>query len=68
MEKSYKWAFLVYPDSAPTDWQQILKDTQIKIAISPLHEPSEGKGEEKQHWHVICDFEGQKTQKQVTKM
>ena len=68
MEKAYKWAFLVYPDSAPYEWKKILKETQIKIAISPLHQPSEGKGEDKIHYHVICDFEGQKTQSQVNKL
>ena len=68
MEKGYKWYFLVYPESAPKEWKQILKDTQIKIAISPLHQPSNGKGEDKQHWHIICDFEGQKTQSQVNKI
>ena len=68
MEKAYKWAFLVYPESAPENWKQILKDTQTRIAISPLHQPSDGKGEDKIHYHVICDFEGQKTNNQVDKI
>ena len=66
MEKGYKWYFLVYPDSAPDNWQEILKDTQIKMAISPLHQPSKGKGENKPHYHIILDFDGQKTEKQAT--
>lgn len=43
-------AFLVYPDSAPEDWKQILKDSHGSFAISPLHEPGDG---EKPHYHVI---------------
>lgn len=63
-----KWCFLVYPDSAPDNWMQLLDNTHIPCAISPLHKPdNEGEDEEKkQHWHVILDFgQGKKSQKQI---
>lgn len=67
-EKAYKWTFLVYPDSAPEDWKNILENYCIQTAISPLHEPEE-KGKEgetkKQHWHIILNLDGQKTYKQI---
>ena len=64
-----KWCFLIYPDSAPKDWKNILDNTHIPCAISPLHQPDPG-GEEgekkKEHWHIILDFgQGKKSQKQI---
>lgn len=47
-------AFLVYPESAPQDWKQRLKDSHGSYAISPLHEPAE----EKPHYHVIYKHSG----------
>lgn len=36
--KSRNFTFLVYPDSAPEDWQSRLRDMGIPMAISPLHD------------------------------
>lgn len=41
--------FLVYPDSAPSDWWQQLKDSHGSFARSPLHTPED----EKPHYHVV---------------
>lgn len=49
-----KWkyfTFLVYPESAPTDWKEQLKRTRGCYAISPLHEPDDEQS--KPHYHVI---------------
>ena len=51
---SEKWRyfqFLVYPDSAPENWLQILNDTLGMYAVSPRHEPDDG--DSKRHFHVI---------------
>lgn len=32
------WEFIIYPESLPSDWKDILKDTGLPIAISPLHD------------------------------
>lgn len=36
--KKRNWAFLVYPESAPENWLQILQATGLQCAISPLHD------------------------------
>ena len=69
--RTKQWTFIVYPDSAPKDWEKILRSQLIPCLISPLHSPeSDGTEEElKQHWHVFLDYDGQKTieqAKQVT--
>lgn len=37
IKKRY-WRFEVYPESAPEDWLEYLKQTCIEFAISPLHD------------------------------
>lgn len=50
-EKYRYFAFIVYPESAPADWQQQLEDSHGEYAISPLHTPD---GEDaKPHHHVL---------------
>lgn len=69
-ERSSKWAFIVYPDSAPSDWLKILKLSFVSFAVSPLHSPdsSGSEAELKQHWHVLLDFDSLKSQEQVEKI
>lgn len=42
-------AFEVYPESAPPDWWERLKESHGSYARSPLHTPEDGKP----HYHVI---------------
>ena len=49
------WATIVYPESAPDEWQEILEDEHIPAYISPMHTDSK-----KDHYHVVIVFEGQK--------
>lgn len=62
-EKNRNWTFLVYPDSAPENWQSILQDTGLPYAISPLHNKDlNPTGEQKKpHYHVIVCFPGPTT-------
>ena len=66
--RTRKWTFVVYPDSAPTDWEEILTNKfHLKWARSPLHD-SDLNGddtEKKAHWHVYLSFDGVKSFKQV---
>lgn len=66
-ERSSKWAFIVYPDSAPQDWLSILKLSFVRSAVSPLHSPDPaGSGEErKKHFHVLLDYDSLKSYEQV---
>jgi hypothetical protein len=56
--KKRNWAFVVYPESAPSNWQEILQQKGLQCAISPLHDkdidPDEK--EKKPHWHVIAVY------------
>lgn len=49
------WVFVVYPDSAPADWQENLAK-QVEFVVSPLHDKDlTAAGEPKKaHYHVLC--------------
>lgn len=52
--KARYFMFLVYPESAPKDWQKSLERSMGMYAISPLHEPDASDTEQaKPHYHVI---------------
>lgn len=36
--KARHFTFLIYPDSAPENWQKMLQEIDLPIAISPLHD------------------------------
>lgn len=57
------WTAAVYPDSAPENWQEILREQLIECLISPLHDKDiEPTGEEKKaHWHVVISFKNPTT-------
>lgn len=50
-QKFRYFTFLVYPESAPENWIEILKRSHLQFAISPLHQPDEEVS--KPHYHVI---------------
>ena len=61
------FATVVYPDSAPEGWQEILSEQFVPTFISPLHDMDKNPtGEDKKpHWHVMVMFEGKKSLEQV---
>lgn len=61
--KSRYWACVVYPDSAPEDWRDVLKISGLRCAISPLHDKDiNPTGEPKKpHWHVLLCWDGPTT-------
>lgn len=65
--RTRNYVTIVYPESAPSDWQQKLAETCIPALISPLHEHDfNPDGEPKKaHYHVILMFAGVKTIDQV---
>ena len=66
-ERGRNWCTLVYPESAPKDWLNILKDLHIPAIISPLHDLDklEDGSRKKAHYHVLVMFEGNKSFKQM---
>lgn len=66
--KSRNWTFLVYPESAPADWLERLKQRGMVGAISPLHDKDQledGSGPKKAHYHVMLVYPGPQTYKAV---
>jgi hypothetical protein len=66
MKKRY-WAFVLYPESAPENWKEILQQTGLSICVSPLHDKDiNPTGEPKKaHYHIILCYSGPTTFKCV---
>lgn len=72
LEKRYRnWGAVVYPESAPEGWQDILKSLKIDGFISPLHDkdvnPTTG-APKKAHYHVLLMFPTMKTFSQASEV
>ena len=65
--KTRYWTFVLYPDSAPDNWLDYLKDTHLPIAISPIHNKDINPDNtlKKPHYHVIVAFDGPTTYKNI---
>lgn len=66
--RTRNWSFILYPESAPENWIDLLKMEMVPFAVSPLHDmdSNEGTGElKKAHFHVLICFEGKKSYEQV---
>lgn len=61
--KKRHWVYIVYPESAPEDWIEVLKDTLVPFAVSPLHDQDVDivGNLKKPHWHLIVSFDGPTT-------
>lgn len=58
--KKRNWAFVLYPESAPSNWREELQKTGLSIAISPLHDKDKDPTGEikKSHYHIILCYSG----------
>lgn len=65
--RTRNFATVVYPESAPEDWKEILFSHCVPAFISPLHDKDVNPtGEPKKpHYHVMLMFEGKKSVAQV---
>jgi Plasmid replication protein len=68
--RTRNFATVVYPESAPENWQDILARHCVPAFISPLHDKDiNPTGEPKKpHYHVVLMFEGKKSISQVTEI
>lgn len=66
-DRARTWAAVIYPDSAPENWKELLDDQHIAWACSPLHEfDTNPTGEvKKAHWHIVLSFDGKKSYDQI---
>lgn len=58
--KTRNWATVVYPESAPDDWREILVSIHVPSLVSPLHDKDENPNGEpkKPHFHVLLMYDG----------
>lgn len=65
--RTRNYATVVYPDSAPDEWQEILSQQFVPAFISPLHDKDTNPTGEvkKPHYHVIIMFDSTKTKEQA---
>lgn len=65
--RTRNFACVVYPESAPADWIELLQQEFIPCFISPLHDLDiNPTGEAKKpHYHVMLMFDGVKTNEQA---
>lgn len=68
--RTRNFAFIMYPESCPENWKDILTETHVPIFVSPLHDSDKNPTEEvkKAHYHVIVMFEGVKTEEQCQEL
>lgn len=66
--RTRNYACVVYPDSAPNDWLNIISESKIPVFISPLHDKDVNPtGEAKKpHHHVMAMFDSVKTKEQAS--
>jgi hypothetical protein len=67
--KKRNWAFVLYPESAPENWMDILKQSGLQCAVSPLHDKdiNPDEHEKKAHFHIILVYGGPTTYSNVQK-
>lgn len=65
--RTRNYASIVYPESAPGNWKEILSGHFIPAFVSPLHgNDVNPTGEPKKpHYHVILMFDGKKSKEQA---
>lgn len=61
------WTFIVYPESAPVNWKEVLDGYFVPWSCSPLHDSDKNATGEpkKSHWHILMSFTGKKSYTQV---
>lgn len=61
--KKRAWGGVIYPESLPGNWLEILQNSGLQIAISPLHDKDinpDGTSK-KPHYHIIIIYDGPTT-------
>lgn len=66
-ERTRNWTFVVYPESAPENWREIIDDLHVPWVESPLHDRDVNPDGElkKPHWHVMIMFSSNKSYSQI---
>jgi hypothetical protein len=65
--RALNWNFILYPESAPENWREIISETHIEWVESPVHDKDVNPDgtEKKAHHHITLLFPSKKTYEQV---
>src|SRR5699024_2021554 len=66
-QRTRNWSIIVYPESAPENWIDILQKEYVKMVVSPLHDKDVNPDDtlKKDNYHVMFMFYGVKSYNQV---
>ncbi len=66
-KRTRNWNFILYPESAPENWREIINETHIEWVESPLHnkDVNEDGTAKKGHYHITLLFPTDKSFEQV---
>ncbi len=66
-DRARTWTFIVYPESAPQNWRELLDECHVSWVESPLHDKDINPDGtvKKPHWHIILLFDGNKSYDQI---
>lgn len=69
-QRSRNWIFIVYPDTAPNNWREIVDEFGVPWAHSPLHDKdvNEYGGIKKAHYHCVIKFSNLKSYQQMLQL
>jgi len=69
-DRSRSWCFVMYPESAPENWREIISEYSAPYAISPMHDKDVNPDGEpkKPHWHVTIAHQTMKSFAQVSEL
>lgn len=70
-QRSNKWAFLIYQESVPEDYLNLLEELHVPFILSPWHDKDVNRttGEfKKPHKHGVFFFESLKSYSQVSEL
>lgn len=64
------WSFIVYPESASSNWIDLLNEMHLEFFVSPLHDKdTDPDGEiKKSHYHVMVNYQTLKSFDQVKEL
>lgn len=68
--RTRNWTIVVYPDSAPENWRDIIDEWHIEWVESPIHDKDMNADgtPKKAHWHVLLMFGSVKAYEQVIEL
>ena len=66
--RSRNWTFILYPDSCPDNWRDLLDDMHIEWIESPLHDKDYNPDGslKKPHYHILLLYPGNKSYEQIS--